>query len=138
MRQTDLKNESRKTVGQIVRYLFSGGIAFAADFLIMILLVERWSVPESVAGTISFGVGIAITYTLSVVWIFDQHRFSSRLSEFFLFVLIGAVGLVLTYVLMSWGQNMEINYVLNKIGVTVIVTLWNFIAKKYLLFSKKK
>lgn len=133
------ENDSlRKTAVQLIRYGFTGGLAFTADFVIMILLVERLNVAESLAATLSFCVGLTITYILSILWVFDERRFSSRLSEFLLFALIGIIGMGMTYLLMSLGIKLGINYILSKIIVTGIVSLWNFFAKKFLLFSKKE
>lgn len=125
-------------VHQFVRYFFSGGIAFCVDFLLMMLLHEKCSLPAEIAGTVSFAVGLVITYLLSVFWIFNQHRFESRLMEFVGFALIGVVGLGLTYVIMYFFSNsLQISYLIAKIISTIIVTLWNFLAKKYILFYKK-
>ena len=75
---------------------------------------------------------------MSIFWIFNQRRFNNRVAEFLGFALIGIVGLVLTYFIMRiFTNSLQINYLLAKIVSTIIVTLWNFLAKKYFLFYKK-
>lgn len=118
---------------QIVRYLLSGGVAFVVDFCLMILLFEWAKIPGALAATISFGVGLVITYLFSVKWIFDKRRLSNQFYEFITFAIIGAVGLLITYGLMSLLVNsMSVYYA--KIITTFIVTIWNFLAKKVILF----
>lgn len=120
---------------QIVRYLLSGGVAFVVDFCLMILLSEWAKIPGALAATISFAVGLVITYLLSVKWIFDKRRFSHPFYEFLTFAIIGAVGLLITYGLMSLLVNsMSVYYIYAKIITTFIVTIWNFMAKKVILF----
>lgn len=122
---------------QLLRYGISGGVAFAVDFLLMVALRELADIPEVAAGTISFGIGLIITYLFSIFWIFDKRRMRSVVAEFITFAIIGAVGLLLTYWLMSLFVNSyAVNYMLAKIITTVIVTLWNFIAKKLILFRQ--
>lgn len=129
---------SSSVVVQLIRYGLSGGLAFAVDFGVMILLHRYCAIPEVAAGTISFGIGLIITYLMSIFWIFDERRLSSRTAEFLTFAAIGAVGLIFTYLLMSlFVDRCAIHYIIAKIITTVIVTLWNFFAKKFILFRKK-
>ncbi|GHV34847.1 hypothetical protein FACS1894178_3190 [Bacteroidia bacterium] len=131
-------NPFKKTTNiflQFIRYGISGGIAFAVDFFLLYILTEYADFHYLIAGTISFSVGLIITYLFSILWVFDKRRFRSRTTEFLLFVLIGIVGLLLTVVLMWLLTDMiHFHYLLAKIITTVIVTLWNFLAKKYILF----
>lgn len=132
------RKPSSNTFVQMIRYGISGGVAFLVDFGLMVLLRELFSVPEAVSGTVSFGVGLIITYIFSIEWIFDKRRLNSRLAEFLAFAAIGAVGLLLTYLLMLLMVNIfSLYYIWAKVITTVIVTLWNFIAKKCILFTKK-
>ena len=137
MKISDFNKPNNNIVHQFVRYFFSGGIAFCVDFFLMMLLHDRFNLPAEVAGTVSFAVGLVITYLLSIFWIFNQRRFKSRVAEFLGFALIGVIGLVLTYIIIDFFTNsLQINYLLSKIISTIIVTLLNFLAKKYILFHK--
>lgn len=127
---------TKKAIIQAIRYVIAGGLAFCADFGVMVLLKEIFNITPVTAGTVSFCIGLTITYTLSVVWIFDEHRLNSRLFEFLSFAAIGAIGLALTWVLMKISVDFySLNYMISKIAVTAIVTIWNFMAKKYMLFT---
>ncbi|MGM9795049.1 MAG: GtrA family protein [Candidatus Aphodosoma sp.] len=138
MKRSDFSKPTGHIIHQFVRYFISGGVAFCVDFLLMMLLHDRFNIIAEVAGTISFAVGLVITYLMSIFWIFNQRRFNNRIAEFLGFTLIGIVGLVLTYFIMKiFTNSLQINYLLSKIVSTIIVTLWNFLAKKYFLFYKK-
>ena len=138
MKRSDFSKHNGHIIHQFVRYFISGGVAFCVDFLLMMLLHDRFNIIAEVAGTISFAVGLVITYLMSIFWIFNQRRFNNRVAEFLGFTIIGVVGLVLTYFIMRiFTNSLQINYLLAKIVSTIIVTLWNFLAKKYFLFYKK-
>lgn len=134
-----LKRRDGALLGQLLRYVLSGGLAFCVDFGLMVVLREWGGVPEAFAAAAGNFAGLIITYVLSVVWIFDRRRFENVYVEFGLFFLIGLSGTALTYGLMRlfsgrWG----LYYMVAKLITVALVTLWNFAAKKLLLFSRPR
>ena len=124
---------------QLIRYCLSGGIAFIADFGLTVLLKEKGDVPPTLAATAGYIIGLIITYLLSIFWIFDQHRFSNRMWEFLIFAGIGLIGIAITFLCMQLlSAHWQIHYIIAKLTAVVLTTLWNFLAKKYILFSKTK
>ncbi len=123
---------------QLLRYLLSGGTAFLIDTGVMILLKEGLGVNYLPASIIGFTVGLIFTYILSIRWIFDERRLTNRWNELAIFALIGVVGIGLTWFFMKLFTSVFlIYYVISKVFTTVIVSLWNFGAKKLILFTKK-
>ena len=125
---------------QLIRYLFSGGIAFIVDKLVFLIMRYNLDLGKYLSTSIAFAIGLVITYTLSVVWIFSEHRLKSRLAELGIFILIGMVGMALMNLFMwifSSVVGISHDFISNILS-TICVTLWNFIAKKYILFTKKK
>ena len=56
--------------------------------------------------------------------------------SFFLFAIIGIMGLSLTEVGMYTGvQFLNINYLITKITVAIIVLIWNYVIRKILIFG---
>jgi len=134
---------------QLVKYCFSGGIAFVVDFTLLWVGTSCLGLHYLWAAGIGYTVGLAITYLLSISWIFDEHRLPSRAIEFVLFALIGALGLGLTELCMkvftdlllglnSYPGFHEYAYLCSKVLTTIIVSLFNFILKKTILFTSKK
>ena len=125
---------------QLIRYLFSGGIAFLVDKLVFLTMRYSLDLNRYLSTSIAFVVGLVITYTLSVVWIFSEHRLKSRWAELGIFILIGLVGLALMNLFM-WVFSSVVgigNDFISNLLSTICVTLWNFIAKKYILFTSSK
>ena len=124
---------------QIFRYLFSGGIAFIFDFGLLYLFTDILHIHYLISSVISFSVGQIITYILNVYWVFDKRRFDNQLHEFFIFILIGIIGLLVTILFMWLFTDVAgMFYLLSKILTTIIATGWSFFMRKIVLFSKNK
>ena len=132
-----LFQKTNNTFFQLIRYAISGGIAFAVDFSLLYILKECADFHYLIAGTLSFCVGLIITYLFSIKWIFSVRKFSNQKLEFGIFALIGLVGITLNFILLwLFVSFFLLHYLWAKIIATVIVTLWNFFAKKYIIFYK--
>ena len=87
--------------------------------------------------------GLLAIYFLSTFWVFRSSKVQSQLVEFLAFAAIGVVGLLLTLGITKLSEislgNITSGYqMIGKIVSTMIAFLWNFFARKYLLFSKKE
>ena len=133
------RGKTNNTLLQLFRYTFVGGFAFLVDFGTLFLLTEFFHIHYLVSAGIAFIFGLTINYFLSVLWVFSCRTMESRLLEFFLFALIGLVGLGLTE-LFLWilTDILLIYYLLSKIITTIVVYFWNFFARKIVLFNKQK
>lgn len=133
-----LKGKTGNTYIQLFRYLLSGGTAFIIDIGVMVSLKEVLGVNYLLASVIGFIVGLIFTYILSIRWIFNERRLANRWNELVIFALIGVVGIGLTWIFMKiFTEALLIYYVISKVLTTIIVSLWNFTAKKLILFTKK-
>ena len=131
-----LTEPSDSTLVQIFRYLFSGGIAFAADFLLLYVLTDILHVYYLFSAVCSAAAGLVITYLFSILWIFDRRRLKNWKYEFLIFALIGVFGLCLTALFMYlFTSAAGLHYLLSKTATAVIVAGVNFVLKKMILFS---
>ncbi|MGI6219090.1 MAG: GtrA family protein [Bacteroidaceae bacterium] len=120
---------------QLFRYTFVGGAAFAVDFLLLVGLTELCGLHYLVSATISFIAGLLVNYFISKAWVFSQSRVKQKGIEFLIFALIGVVGLALNTLLLKFiTETVGLHYTLSKIITAAIVYLYNFLARKYLLF----
>lgn len=133
------KEPTDDTPIQLFRYTFVGGFAFLVDFGSLFLLTELAGLHYLISASLAFLLGLATNYTISVLWVFHESRFSSRWLEFALFAGIGVIGLGINDVSMGiCTEWLGVHYLLSKLVSTVIVYLWNFFARKYLLFRGAK
>jgi putative flippase GtrA len=126
----------QRTLGQFLRYVVVGGVAFAVDFSFLALLTEVGKINYLISAAISFLLGLVCNYVLSIKWVFSERKFKNKLLEFALFSGIGIVGVVLNEVFI-WllTEKVGIYYLYSKIVTAMIVLNWNFLARKFGLFS---
>jgi putative flippase GtrA len=128
--------KTNNTLIQLFRYGFVGGTAFVVDFSVLYLLTEYLNVYYLLSATISFILGILVNYVMSIIWVFKYRNFSKKIYEIAIFIIIGVLGLGLNLVIMWFcTEILFIYYIYSKIISTVIVFLWNFFARKFILFS---
>lgn len=125
---------------QLFRYGFVGGIAFIVDYGALYCLTKFAGLHHLISAAVAFILGLVVNYLLSISWVFNQSRSSSsKLSEFFIFAVIGIIGLGLNELIIYIGTDVvQLHYMLSKLISTGIVFFWNFFARKLLLFSSRK
>lgn len=111
-------------------------MGFALDFGTLYLLFNILGVNYLLAAGIAFAVGLVFVYFSSNRWVFEKRQMEDKqVLEFTLFAVIGVVGLGLT-VLFMW---LLVDFVglyplIAKLITTGLVLIWNFGARKYLLY----
>lgn len=134
-----LRDPSGNMFVQLIRYFVSGGVAFVVDASLLYLLTEVVGLHYLLSTVISYSVGLVITYLFSILWVFDNRSVNNKLAEFAIFATIGVMGLGLTsFFMWLFTSCFGVFYLLSKIITTIIVFIWNFVAKKLLLFRRKK
>lgn len=120
---------------QFVRFLLAGGLSALVDFLLLVLLVEVFSVYYLVASGMSFIVGLILNYLVCRTWVFQRGKYGQMI-EFLAFCIGGSIGLGLNQIiLLLFVGHFSLDYRLSKIISITLVTLWNFLTKKYLIFK---
>ena len=141
--------ETDNTYIQFFRYLFVGGFAFLVDYGTLTLLVEVFDFGPVPAAVIAFILGLAVNYILSTLWIFKNSKLNNRFAEFLAFALIGVIGLGINELIIWLFDDViaphkpldfipeDEYYMIGKLVSTVIVFIWNFAARKFIIFNKK-
>jgi putative flippase GtrA len=122
---------------EFFRYFVSGSIAFIFDFSVLVFCTEVLGIHYLYSNIAGYAVGLIISYTINIKWVFDYRRFDGRpRREFAYFTFIVLVGLA-TSELVLWlvTESVELPYTWAKVVSVFFVFLFNFAAKKWLLFS---
>ncbi len=129
-------NKSDKTSVQLFKYVFVGGIAYCIDFGSLFFLTEVAKIHYLVSAAIAFILGLLTNYALSIYWVFSKRTLANKRAEFLIFSIIGLVGLGLNEVIIwFFTESMHFHYLISKIFSTFVVFMWNFFARKKILFS---
>lgn len=122
---------------QFVKYFFVGGLSALVDFIIFSIfyyVIKNWLI----SGLISFCIATFINYHLSTQFVFKGGKRFKKFQEVLLIYMVSLIGFVVNQsILFLMIEKIYFNVYLSKIVVTGIVFIWNFNARKYLVFSKK-
>ena len=120
---------------QFFRYIFVGGFAFLADAFTL-WLCEKW-MNYMIAAAIAFVVGLAVNYALSIWFVFSESsKVKNKVKEFVVYGIIGLIGLLITEGLMYLFTDVfGLYFLISKIIAAAIVLVWNFAARKVVLYK---
>lgn len=120
-----------------VRYLVAGGLGFVLDYATLALCYEILGLHYLLASALGFLMGLIFVYISSNKWVFTRRRMEARAwLEFLIFALIGIIGLGLTLLFMwIFVDVCRIYPLISKLITTALVLLWNFFARKIILYS---
>ena len=130
--------ETDNTFIQFFRYLFVGGLAAIVDLAASSIAVRVFGIYEVYAIIISFILGLSVNYILSSLWIFRHRKIEKQSYDFIAFAIIGIIGLLMKAGIV-WFLTEVPEWMIefsNSIAI-VLVFIWNFLARKYLLYNKK-
>lgn len=122
---------------EFFRYIVSGVIAFLCDFGMLVFATEVLGIHYLISNIAGYAIGLVVSYTINVKWVFNHRRFgNNQRFEFVYFTTIVFVGLGISEgVLWLVTESAETHYTIAKIVSTFFVFLFNFVAKKFFLFS---
>jgi len=131
------REKTDNTFFQLLRYTFVGGLAFLIDFGTLYILTEFAHLHYLLSAGIAFILGLLANYFLSIRWVFATRIVSDKKLEFIIFAVVGLVGLGLNELfLWIFTDLLDIHYLASKIFTAMLVYLWNFFARKRILFRK--
>lgn len=129
------------TLAEFARYIVVGAASFAADLMVLVgvreLLLKSCIWGVYVAAVVGFIAGLAVNYILSIKFCFVAAKSGKGRTPraFILFTVICILGLLWTELGMWLGVGiLEQNYILVKIFVSGVVLIWNYTAKKFVVF----
>jgi len=126
----------REQLLELIRYGLVSAGAFVVDAGLLALLHLKLGIHVMLAATVSFIVGGAVAYLLSIRFVFSHRRIESQAVEGPAFIALGLVGLAVNllviYVLV---KRMAIPVMLAKMGAACCTVGVNYLLRKFLLFT---
>ena len=126
-------------VRQFCRYFVTGGLAFVVDFGLFALALYVLGIHYLVANLLGLVGGTTVNYILSFGWVFSSQKRrmeKHKVIETTIFVSIGLLGMLFNEGLMYVFVDMlNLQEMFAKIIAAAIVLIWNFAARKFILFQ---
>ncbi len=129
---------TENTIIKFFRYIFVGGLAFIVDSSILFVL-EYNGLHYLLATAIAFTIGLFVNFILAKKLVFTEKATVNKFQgEFFIYGLVGLIGLLITEGLMYLLTGLQgVYFMISKVIVAIIVLIWNFMARKILLYRNK-
>lgn len=116
------------------RFALVGLASLAVEYSLLLLFVEAWHVDYLLGTTAAFIASVAVSYALSLRYVFGHRAGMSRRREFTIFAALSAVGLGLNDLYMFVGVGMlNIGYQAMKLISTFFVTWYNYLSRRRFL-----
>lgn len=123
--------------GQVFRFILVGLACAAIEFVLFTLLYTRFEIDYLVANVIAVVVAILMNYFLSREFVFQRSKYAMG-TEIVSFVSFSIAAIILNQlVLWLLVEKIDIHQVLwSKVIAIVVVSVFNFLTKKYIVFRK--
>lgn len=120
-----------------IRYVVVGFGSLAIDYGLLIALYRLFGVGLPAATTFAFLVGLLANFWLNKVWSFGHNDNSTRtVRQAVYYSVLVAINLVLTGIIVSFLQSRSIGPEISKIVSTGVITIWNYVAYRYIIFAQ--
>lgn len=115
---------------EIFRFGIAGGLGFIVDYGILFTFTEFLKINYLISSGISFTVSVIVNYIICIIWVFkDAKKNDSK--TVILFIGSSLIGLLINQFLMWFlVEKLSIYYMFSKIISTIIVMIWNYLAKR--------
>lgn len=119
------------------KYMLAGGVGFLLDYMVLAVCFECFGWHYLLSSALGFVSGLFFVYICSNKWVFTRRSMADKVAaEFLIFLIIGVIGLGLTLLFMWLFVDVAGIYpLISKLVTTAIVLLWNFGARKIILYS---
>ena len=118
-----------------IKFVIAGVLSVGIEYAVLISFVEKIHLNVLFSNSVSFVAASTFNYIISRLWVFGKSNKRIR-HELFLFFATGCVGLVINQSIM-WilVDKYQLNYKIAKLFAIIVVVIWNFLTKKFLVFS---
>ena len=135
-----------KRLGEVIRFGISGGVCFLIELVALILLRDTVGLDTLIATPIAFLISVIVNYLMCIKWVFDGAGEQGNKQKIG-FLVTSVMGLLLNELLMwifrvAFGEDTVVvtvfsfavtMYMVNKCMATVIVMVWNYFTKRWIL-----
>ncbi len=144
-----MKESQKRHLGEVIRFVVTGGVCFLIEQAVLSLLKELFQLDVNYGTPIAFLVSVIANYLLCIKWVFPNADGSGGKTKLG-FVLTSGIGFFLNWGIMAlltlwlgqdtvlltiFGVQLKI-YHLNKTFATLLVMVWNYFTKRFVLKSK--
>jgi putative flippase GtrA len=126
--------EKQKNMGEVIRFLVAGGSCLLLELACLYAFTEWAGLHYLYSSALAFTISVLVNYWLCRAWVFEGGNKKQSLKAASLFFGSSVAGLGINQLCMyTFVDLMGIYYMAAKLLAAVIVTVWNFVLKRYAL-----
>lgn len=122
-----------------IKYLLTGGLTFAVDYLLLLTCYYVFSLPLWVATTIGYLGGLCTSFSINRTWVFGergkQRKMTRQLVEYILLLLFNYM---FTVFAVRSLDSLGVSPAISKIVITAMIAGWNYIIFNKVIFAHDK
>lgn len=123
--------ERSNDMKQILLFGIVGVVCTIVDFSLLYVFTSICGITYLMSNLLSVSISTSLNYILSQKIVF---HFTNSYKNGLLFILLSTVALFLSELLMFiFIENFNITYIIAKIFTTIIVMIFNFVTRKYII-----
>lgn len=120
----------------LVKFLIVGGVSFAIDLGLLVILHEAFGVGLWIATPVAFLVSLTFNYVLQRMFTFKVTTRSH--SSLIRYAILVAFNTLATDFIVNTFADLELTYAAGKIVATALTMAWNFFLYKYWIFPSER
>ena len=120
----------------IAKFLIVGSLTFISEYLVfyMLFIFLRWDL--LLANSLSFGVGLSLSFLLNRTWAFRQDNYRRKIHhQIVIYISLACTNLVINNLIVSLLRAWGLDPRFGKIIAIGAIAIWNFLIYKCLIFS---
>lgn len=122
----------------IIKYIFSGLTAAAADFLVLYNLTEFFGVYYLISAGIAFICAFMVSFVLQKFWTFRNNDINNIYEQLSLYFFVAFSSLLLnTIIVFTLVEKFGIWYIFSQAMAGVCLSIFSFLFYKYVIFIKE-
>ena len=126
--------EKQKNLGEVIRFLVAGGSCLLLELACLYAFTEWAGLHYLYSSALAFTISVLVNYWLCRAWVFEGGNKKQSFKAASLFFGSSVAGLGINQLCMyTFVDLMGIYYMAAKLLAAVIVTVWNFVLKRYAL-----
>jgi len=121
---------------RVVRFLLGGGVTVACEYVVFygLFVLLHWNL--FVANSLSFGVGLGVSFIFNRMWAFKQASFRRKAHhQAMLYAILAVTNLVLNNMIVAGLQAIAIDPRIGKFVAIICIAAWNFIIYTKIIFT---
>ncbi|POH58451.1 GtrA family protein [Arthrobacter glacialis] len=120
----------------LLKFLLVGGLSFAIDLALLVVLHEVFGVGLWLATPVAFLTSLIFNFLLQRIFTFKATNRSH--ASFIRYAILVAFNTLATDLIVNTFANLELTYTAGKVVATALTMVWNFYLYKYWIFRSDR